>query len=141
MQSLLDATQPKGRRYYRKSEYLPRIDTALSKKVVQHADVDRSFKGNANESLTRLSNNTFSLPTFKALNSKVFYVLTRFDSCFAGVIWLLSEADDSIFSRYATADLGTCFHGRGRRRTREVSGDLLCDNKRTRAGNAGLSFL
>jgi hypothetical protein len=37
MQSLLDATQPKGRRYYWKSEYLPRIDTALCKKVMQHA--------------------------------------------------------------------------------------------------------
>jgi len=31
LQSLLDATQPKGRRYYWKSEYLARIDTAPKK--------------------------------------------------------------------------------------------------------------
>ncbi len=37
MQSLLDATQPKGRRYYWKSEYLSRIDPALCEKVIQHA--------------------------------------------------------------------------------------------------------
>ena len=37
MQSLLDATQPKGRRYYWKSEYLPRIDPALCEKVIAHA--------------------------------------------------------------------------------------------------------
>jgi FAD/FMN-containing dehydrogenase len=37
MQSLLDATQPKGRRYYWKSEYLPRIDPALCEKVIEHA--------------------------------------------------------------------------------------------------------
>jgi len=37
MQSLLDATQPKGRRYYWKSEYLPRIEAALSEKVIAHA--------------------------------------------------------------------------------------------------------
>ncbi|HZI27559.1 MAG TPA: FAD-binding oxidoreductase [Gemmatimonadaceae bacterium] len=37
MQSLLDATQPKGRRYYWKSEYLPRIEPALCGKVVEHA--------------------------------------------------------------------------------------------------------
>ena len=30
MQSLLDATQPKGRRYYWKSEYLPRIEPTLA---------------------------------------------------------------------------------------------------------------
>ena len=37
MQSLLDATQPKGRRYYWKSEYLPRIESALNEKVIEHA--------------------------------------------------------------------------------------------------------
>jgi FAD/FMN-containing dehydrogenase len=37
MQSLLDATQPKGRRYYWKSEYLSRIDPALCEKVIEHA--------------------------------------------------------------------------------------------------------
>jgi FAD/FMN-containing dehydrogenase len=37
MQSLLDATQPKGRRYYWKSEYLPRIEPALCAKVIEHA--------------------------------------------------------------------------------------------------------
>ena len=37
MQSLLDATQPKGRRYYWKSEYLPRIDPALCEKVIANA--------------------------------------------------------------------------------------------------------
>ena len=37
MQSLLDATQPKGRRYYWKSEYLPRVDAALCEKVIEHA--------------------------------------------------------------------------------------------------------
>lgn len=37
MQSLLDATQPKGRRYYWKSEYLPRIEPALCEKVMKHA--------------------------------------------------------------------------------------------------------
>ena len=37
MQSLLDATQPKGRRYYWKSEYLPRIEPALCEKVMEHA--------------------------------------------------------------------------------------------------------
>lgn len=36
-QSLLDATQPKGRRYYWKSEYLPRIEPALCEKVMAHA--------------------------------------------------------------------------------------------------------
>ena len=34
MQSLLDATQPKGRRYYWKSEYLPRIEPALCEKFI-----------------------------------------------------------------------------------------------------------
>ena len=37
MQSLLDATQPKGRRYYWKSEYLPRIEPALCERVIEHA--------------------------------------------------------------------------------------------------------
>jgi FAD/FMN-containing dehydrogenase len=37
MQSLLDATQPKGRRYYWKSEYLSRIEPALCEKVIAHA--------------------------------------------------------------------------------------------------------
>ena len=37
MQMLLDATQPKGRRYYWKSEYLPRIEPALCEKVIEHA--------------------------------------------------------------------------------------------------------
>ncbi len=37
LQSLLDATQPKGRRYYWKSEYLPRIEPALCEKVIEHA--------------------------------------------------------------------------------------------------------
>jgi hypothetical protein len=42
MQSLLDATQPKGRRYYWKSEYLPRIDPGLCEKVQAHAASIRS---------------------------------------------------------------------------------------------------
>ncbi len=37
MQALLDATQPKGRRYYWKSEYLSRIEPALCDRVVEHA--------------------------------------------------------------------------------------------------------
>ncbi len=37
MQALLDATQPKGRRYYWKSEYLPRIEPALCGKMIEHA--------------------------------------------------------------------------------------------------------
>jgi FAD/FMN-containing dehydrogenase len=37
MQSLLDATQPKGRRYYWKSEFLPRIEPALCERAVEHA--------------------------------------------------------------------------------------------------------
>ena len=36
-QSLLDATQPKGRRYYWKSEYLPALSADLSKKMMAHA--------------------------------------------------------------------------------------------------------
>ncbi|MGD9972583.1 MAG: FAD-binding oxidoreductase [Desulfatirhabdiaceae bacterium] len=42
MQTLLDATQPKGRRYYWKSEYLPRIEPALCEKVIAHAAKIRS---------------------------------------------------------------------------------------------------
>ncbi|MFL6199208.1 MAG: FAD-binding oxidoreductase [Thermoanaerobaculia bacterium] len=42
MQALLDATQPKGRRYYWKSEYLPRIETALCEKAMEHAARIRS---------------------------------------------------------------------------------------------------
>ena len=42
MQSLLDATQPKGRRYYWKSEYLPSIEPVLCEKVVEHAKRIRS---------------------------------------------------------------------------------------------------
>jgi len=37
MQSLLDATQPKGRRYYWKSEYLASIEPALCEKAIAHA--------------------------------------------------------------------------------------------------------
>jgi FAD/FMN-containing dehydrogenase len=36
-QSLLDATQPSGRRDYWKSEYLPRLEPALLAKAVEHA--------------------------------------------------------------------------------------------------------
>ena len=36
LQSLLDATQPKGRRYYWKSEYLPLIEPALCEKFIEH---------------------------------------------------------------------------------------------------------
>ncbi len=42
MQSMLDATQPKGRRYYWKSEYLSRIEPALCQKVMEHAAKIRS---------------------------------------------------------------------------------------------------
>jgi FAD/FMN-containing dehydrogenase len=42
IQSLLDATQPKGRRYYWKSEYLPRIEPALCDNVIEHAARIRS---------------------------------------------------------------------------------------------------
>jgi hypothetical protein len=37
LQSLLDATQPKGRRYYWKSEYLPEIKPELCDKFMEHA--------------------------------------------------------------------------------------------------------
>jgi FAD/FMN-containing dehydrogenase len=42
LQSLLDATQPKGRRYYWKSEYLPRVEPALCDKLMAHAARIRS---------------------------------------------------------------------------------------------------
>lgn len=42
MQALLDATQPKGRRYYWKSEYLPSIESALCERVIEHAASIRS---------------------------------------------------------------------------------------------------
>ncbi|MGE0354399.1 MAG: FAD-binding oxidoreductase, partial [Gemmatimonadales bacterium] len=42
MQSLLDATQPKGRRYYWKSEYLPAIEPALCQQMMAHAGRIRS---------------------------------------------------------------------------------------------------
>jgi hypothetical protein len=42
MQSLLDATQPKGRRYYWKSEYLPAVDPALCERAIGHAAAIRS---------------------------------------------------------------------------------------------------
>ena len=42
MQSLLDATQPKGRRYYWKSEYLSRVEPALCEKVIEQAASIRS---------------------------------------------------------------------------------------------------
>jgi FAD/FMN-containing dehydrogenase len=42
MQALLDATQPKGRRYYWKSEYLPRVEPGLCEKVIQYAERIRS---------------------------------------------------------------------------------------------------
>jgi FAD/FMN-containing dehydrogenase len=37
-QSILDATQPSGRRYYWKSEYLPGIEPALLGKLIDHAE-------------------------------------------------------------------------------------------------------
>jgi hypothetical protein len=42
MQSLLDATQPKGRRYYWKSEYLSGIAPELCAKIIEHADKIKS---------------------------------------------------------------------------------------------------
>lgn len=42
VQALLDATQPKGRRYYWKSEYLPRIEPALCDRMMAHAARIRS---------------------------------------------------------------------------------------------------
>ncbi len=37
-QSILDATQPKGRRYYWKSEYLPAVEPGLLRKCVEYAE-------------------------------------------------------------------------------------------------------
>jgi FAD/FMN-containing dehydrogenase len=37
LQAMLDATQPNGRRYYWKSEYLAGIEPALCQKVIEHA--------------------------------------------------------------------------------------------------------
>jgi len=37
LQSLLDATQPKGRRYYWKSEYLPNLEPEMLAKTIKHA--------------------------------------------------------------------------------------------------------
>jgi FAD/FMN-containing dehydrogenase len=37
LQALLDATQPKGRRYYWKSEYLARIESELCEKFIAHS--------------------------------------------------------------------------------------------------------
>jgi FAD/FMN-containing dehydrogenase len=37
-QSLLDATQPNGRRYYWKSEYLPKLDPEMLDKMIRHAE-------------------------------------------------------------------------------------------------------
>jgi FAD/FMN-containing dehydrogenase len=42
IQSLLDATQPKGRRYYWKSEYLERVEPDLCEKAIEHAKRIRS---------------------------------------------------------------------------------------------------
>ena len=42
MQALLDGTQPKGRRYYWKSEYLPRIEPALCERLMVHGEKIRS---------------------------------------------------------------------------------------------------
>ena len=42
LQALLDATQPKGRRYYWKSEYLPAIEPELLEKQLAHAGRLRS---------------------------------------------------------------------------------------------------
>ena len=36
-QNLLDATQPKGRRYYWKSEYLPKLDGKMLAQAIEHA--------------------------------------------------------------------------------------------------------
>ncbi len=42
LQLLLDGTQPKGRRYYWKSEYLSSIEQALGEKVIEHSAKIRS---------------------------------------------------------------------------------------------------
>ena len=43
LQAMLDGTQPKGRRYYWKSEYLPSITPALCEKFMSHAARIRSL--------------------------------------------------------------------------------------------------
>jgi hypothetical protein len=43
LQSLLDATQPKGRRYYWKSEFLPGIEPALCEKAIERAHFRSPF--------------------------------------------------------------------------------------------------
>ncbi len=42
LQTLLDGTQPKGRRYYWKSEYLPGIEPKLCEKFIAHSEKIRS---------------------------------------------------------------------------------------------------
>ncbi len=42
LQALLDGTQPKGRRYYWKSEYLPRVEAQLCEKFMAHSAMIRS---------------------------------------------------------------------------------------------------
>jgi FAD/FMN-containing dehydrogenase len=37
-QSILDATQPKGRRYYWKSEYLPKVEEGILAKMIEHSE-------------------------------------------------------------------------------------------------------
>ena len=37
-QSILDATQPKGRRYYWKSEYLPKLEPEMLAKAIEHSE-------------------------------------------------------------------------------------------------------
>jgi FAD/FMN-containing dehydrogenase len=46
LQALLDATQPKGRRYYWKSEYLPAIEPELCAKLMQHGSSFPSLHNN-----------------------------------------------------------------------------------------------
>lgn len=41
-QILLDGTQPKGRRYYWKSEYLPKVEPAMLSKAIEHAQQIKS---------------------------------------------------------------------------------------------------
>ncbi|WP_148254584.1 FAD-binding oxidoreductase [Aidingimonas lacisalsi] len=42
VQTLLDATQPKGRRYYWKSEYLAHVDSRMCETMIEHAQRIRS---------------------------------------------------------------------------------------------------
>jgi hypothetical protein len=39
-QSLLDATQPTGRRYYWKSEYLPALEPNVPGSIITHAKIE-----------------------------------------------------------------------------------------------------